>query len=67
MGAVAGSIVFRLVYTIALRFNIPASMLKLVSSIIVIIAISVPYLKQQYPTIKRRLTASVGKEARRNA
>lgn len=67
VGAVAGSIVFRLVYTIALRFNIPASMLKLVSSIIVIIAISVPYLKQQYPTIKRRLTASVGKEARRNA
>ncbi len=58
VGAVIGAIVFRLVYTIALRFNIQASMLKLVSSVIVIIAISGPYLKQQAPTIKRHLTAS---------
>ena len=39
VGVVIGSVVFRLVYTIALRFNIPAYMLKLVSSVIVIIAI----------------------------
>lgn len=58
VGAVIGAIVFRLVYTIALRFNIQASMLKLVSSVIVIIAISGPYLRQQAPTIKRHLTAS---------
>lgn len=67
VGAVLGAIVFRLVYTVALRFNIPASMLKLVSSVIVIIAISAPYLKQQAPTIKRHLSASFGKEANRNA
>lgn len=67
VGAVVGSIVFRLVYTAALRINVPASMLKLVSSVIVIIAISVPYLKQQFPTIKRHLSASFGKGARRNA
>ena len=46
VGVVIGSVVFRLVYTIALRFNIPAYMLKLVSSVIVIIAISGPYLRR---------------------
>lgn len=67
VGAVLGAIVFRLVYTVALRFNIPASMLKLVSSVIVIAAISAPYLKQQAPTIKRYITASRGKGDARNA
>ncbi len=55
VGVVLGSIIFRLVYTIALRFNMPAFMLKAVSSIIVIIAIAGPYLKSQYPMFKRRL------------
>ena len=54
MGAVLGAFIFRLVYTIALRFNMPAYMLKMVSSVIVIIAISGPYLKKQLPVIKRR-------------
>lgn len=53
IGAVLGAFIFRLVYTIALRFNMPASMLKLVSSIIVVIAISAPYLKKQLPMYKR--------------
>lgn len=56
IGVVLGSIVFRVVYTIALRFDMPASMLKLVSSIIVIIAISGPYLKSKYPEFKRQLS-----------
>ena len=56
IGAVVGSFVFRLVYTIALRFNMPAFMLKAVSSVIVIIAIAGPYFKKQLPMIKRRLT-----------
>ncbi|MCI6832370.1 MAG: ABC transporter permease [Clostridiales bacterium] len=55
VGVVIGSFVFRLVYTIALRFNMPAFMLKLVSSVIVILAISGPYLKSQWPMIRRRL------------
>jgi putative ABC transport system permease protein len=55
-GMVVGAFVFRLVYTVALRLNMPAFMLKLVSSIIVILAISVPYLKSQWPMIRRRLT-----------
>ena len=45
VGVVLGAIIFRLVYTIALRFNLPAYMLKLISSVIVIIAISFPYFK----------------------
>lgn len=55
MGTVIGAFIFRLVYTIALRFNMPAYMLKLVSSVIVIIAISGPYLKSRYPEFARRL------------
>ena len=55
-GAVAGAVVFRLVYAVALRLNMPAFMLKLVSSVIVIIAIAGPYLKARYPEFHRRLT-----------
>lgn len=60
IGMVLGSFIFRLVYTIALRFNMPAFMLKLVSSVIVVLAISGPYLKRQWPQIKRRLTHKKG-------
>lgn len=55
VGVVLGAIVFRIVYMIALRLNMPAFMLKLVSSVIVVIAISGPYLKKQWPTIMRKL------------
>ncbi|MCR5591320.1 MAG: ABC transporter permease [Lachnospiraceae bacterium] len=54
-GTVIGAFLFRLVYTIALRFNMPAYMLKLVSSVIVIIAISGPYLKSRAPELAKRL------------
>lgn len=63
IGAVLGSFVFRLVYTIALRFNMPAYMLKLVSSVIVIIAISAPYLKTRVPLLKRRMEVGKGRRA----
>ena len=55
VGAVLGAIIFRLVYTIALRLDMPAFMLKLVSAVIVVLAISVPYLKTQLPVIRRRI------------
>jgi len=61
LGAVLGAVIFRLVYTVALRFNMPAFMLKFVSSVIVIIAIAGPYLKQQLPMLKRRLSHKSGK------
>lgn len=63
IGVVIGAIVFRLVYTVALRFNMPASMLKLVSSVIVIIAISGPYLKSKSPEFKRRLDHNKARRA----
>ena len=58
VGMVLGAFVFRLVYTIALRFDMPAFMLKLVSSLVVIAAISIPYLKEQMPLFKRRFIHS---------
>ncbi len=67
VGVVLGSFVFRLVYAIALRFDMPAFMLKLVSSVIVIIAISGPYLKGRLPMLRRRLTAGRGGSGRRGA
>ena len=60
VGVVLGSFLFRLVYTVALRFNMPAFMLKLVSSVIVVLAISGPYLKRRWPMIRRR-TAKGGR------
>ena len=60
IGAVLGAIVSRLVYAVALRFNMPAFMLKLVSSVIVIIAIAGPYLRSRYPELHRRLTHKRG-------
>ncbi len=44
VGAVLGAFIFRLVYTVALRFHLPTYMLKLVSSVIVLAALSIPYL-----------------------
>ena len=61
VGAVIGAIVFRIVYAAALRFHMPAFMLKLVSSVIVIAAIAGPYLKSRYPELHRRLTHKYGK------
>ena len=52
-GMVLGAFIFRLVYTIALRFDMPAFMLKLVSSVIVVAAISAPYLKSRFSMYKR--------------
>lgn len=48
VGAVIGAIIFRAVYTLALQINMPAHMLKLISSIIVVIAIAGPYLYEKF-------------------
>ncbi|MCQ2520551.1 MAG: ABC transporter permease [Lachnospiraceae bacterium] len=61
-GAVLGAVLFRIVYTLALRLHMPASMLKLVSSIIVIIAISGPYFakKAQEKALHAKLYGNSG-------
>lgn len=58
MGALIGAFLFRLVYALALRLNMPAFMLKAVSAVIVVIAISGPYLKTQIPIMARRWKAA---------
>ena len=60
-GMVLGAFVFRLVYTVALRFDMPAFMLKLVSAVVVVAAISIPYLKEQYPLFRRRIEHRMGR------
>ena len=54
LGAVIGAVVFRLVYQIAIGLHMPPFMLKLVSSVIVIIAIAGPYLKTRLPEYIRK-------------
>lgn len=56
-GAVLGSCLYRFAIAIALRLHIPAECLKLVSSVIVAIAIATPYLKGQIAFQKRKMTA----------
>ena len=55
VGAVIGAVVFRLIYAIAIRFDIPEYWLKLVTAVIITFAIFIPYLKKQFPALKRRL------------
>ena len=55
IGVTLGSIILRLIYTVALRLNMPAYMLKLTSSVIVVLTISLPYLRRQIPVLRRRM------------
>ena len=48
LGVILGSCLYRFIVAIALRMNVPAECLKLVSSIIVAVAIALPYLKKRY-------------------
>lgn len=65
VGSIIGAILFRLAYTAALRLQFPAYMLKLISSVIVILIIFIPYILKKYPTIRRRLQA--GRAGKRGA
>ena len=60
VGAVLGAVIFRLVYTVALRLDMPAFMLKLVSAVIVVLAISIPYLRTRLPVLRRRMQRKAG-------
>ena len=57
VGAVLGAFLFRVVYSLALRLDMPAFMLKAISSLIVVLAISGPYLRKQLPLVYRRWKA----------
>lgn len=61
-GVILGSCLYRFAIAIALRLHIPAECLKLVSAVIVAIAIASPYLKKQVAFQKRKMAAySAGK------
>lgn len=62
LGAILGSIIFRAVYTVAISLNMPAFLLKLISSVIVVIAIAGPYFKDRFPILKRRMSHSLNKK-----
>ena len=57
IGVVLGSCLYRFIVAIALRVNVPAECLKLVSSLIVAFAIALPYLKKQAAFMKQRRLA----------
>ena len=59
LGVVAGSIIYRFIYAAALRFNVPADYMKLVSAVIVGVAIAAPAVRRwaAFQMQKRRALA----------
>ena len=55
IGTILGSVLYRIIVAIALRLNVPAEALKLVSAIIVAVAIAAPYAKNKAKLKKREL------------
>ncbi|MGN0170602.1 MAG: ABC transporter permease [Lachnospiraceae bacterium] len=53
-GVLLGSCLYRFIVAVALRMNVPAECLKLVSAVIVAVAIALPYLKKQASFYRRR-------------
>lgn len=56
-GVILGSCLYRFAMAIALRLHVPAECLKLVSAVIVAVAIAAPYLKQRVAFQKRKMAA----------
>ena len=54
IGVVLGSCLYRFIVAVALRLNVPAECLKLVSAIIVAVAIAFPYLKKKAVFMRQR-------------
>lgn len=57
VGAVAGSVIYRFIIAIALRLNLPSECLKLISAVIVALAISMPYLQKKLRFRRQRRLA----------
>lgn len=64
LAVLLGSVIYRLFYVGALRFNVPGEYLKLISAVIVAIAIAMPTLKRWVNVQRRRHRALTGKEGR---
>ncbi len=57
LGVVFGSCLYRFIVAVALRFNVPAAAMKLVTAIIVAVAISMPAIQGNFAFEKRRNAA----------
>lgn len=57
VAAVAGSIIYRFIIALAMRANLPSEALKLISAIIVVLAISAPAIKKGVAFQRRRYAA----------
>ena len=53
-GVILGSCLYRFIVALALRLNVPAEALKLVSAVIVAIAIAFPYLREKSAFYRQR-------------
>ena len=57
VGVILGSCLYRFIVAIALRFNVPAESLKLISAIIVALALAIPYVKDKLSFQKTKRAA----------
>ena len=58
--AVAGSVIYRFIIALALRANVPSECLKLISAVIVALAIAAPALKKNLALRRRRTVSQKG-------
>ena len=63
VGVVFGSCLYRFIVAVALRFNVPAAAMKLVSAIIVAVAISMPAIREHFAFEKRKHAARARRAA----
>ena len=63
LGVVFGSCLYRFIVAVALRFNVPAAAMKLVSAIIVGVAISMPAIQAHFAFKKRKHAARARRPA----
>ena len=63
LGVVFGSCLYRFIVAVALRFNVPAAAMKLVSAIIVAVAISMPAIREHFAFEKRKHAARARRAA----
>ena len=57
LGVVFGSCLYRFIVAVALRFNVPAAAMKLVSALIVAVAISMPAIRAKFAFEQRKHNA----------
>ncbi len=64
IGTIAGSVLYRFIVALALRLSVPAESLKLVSALIVTIALAAPYVKNMTALKKREISNVASRKSR---